>query len=697
MRGGVTSPLAPPSRSVFGVAIVTLLPLAALTGFAVLSALSAFRAADEARLDTAARALATSVDAKLGAVLASLRVLATSPALDAGAMANTALDRLHAVNAELGGKIVLLGPPMDQTASTTSNGPDANMLPSGLATETALALALREPLGRVFASGQPVVSDLVAGAGDAPPFLAAIVPVTRGGEVRSALAVILDPDTLQVLLVQQGLPDGTRAGIGDSRLRVLAYSGEQGRYAKGSAAPDWMALAIEGRSHAIAIGPGSDGLDSIYALIRPKLAPGWTVGVGQSLDLQRVAAWRAVQWMLAGGTALGLGLAAAVWVSRRRALCDARRQAHLLGVGRAEVLRLLGGMPAVIFHRELWRDGSSRLLYRGGDFEDVTGWPATAMTREDALRQNAYPGDTRLADMAEALWRDGQVRYQWRMLQPDGGVRWLSTLARVINRHGDDRMEVVGYSTNITAEHEAKARALSAARLASLGEMAAGLAHELKQPLQSMTLAADIAMLAAARKDHTEIVRRLETIIGQAQRAGDLIERVRRSARGSVNTGAAEDVQLAAAVEGALLLTGSTLANAGVTVDVALGEPTPVVCAEAVSLEQVLSNLLLNAADALALQPADVARRVRIAAERSADGMVRISIADTGGGIAAEVFERIFQPFVTTKGPDKGTGLGLSICHGLITGMGGRIEARNEAAGAVFTVTLAEADARSKA
>jgi C4-dicarboxylate-specific signal transduction histidine kinase len=112
-----------------------------------------------------------------------------------------------------------------------------------------------------------------------------------------------------------------------------------------------------------------------------------------------------------------------------------------------------------------------------------------------------------------------------------------------------------------------------------------------------------------------------------------------------------------------------------------------------VALEQVLTNLLLNAADALMARPPGAPRRIRIAADRGNDGMVRVTVADTGGGIPAEILPRIFEPFVTTKGPDRGTGLGLSICHGLITAMGGSIEAHNDAAGAVFVLTLAAAHA----
>lgn len=380
-------------------------------------------------------------------------------------------------------------------------------------------------------------------------------------------------------------------------------------------------------------------------------------------------------------------------LGRRKALRDARREDELLYAGRAEVLRLLAGLPAVIFHREMRRDGSSRLLYRGGDFEDVTGWRVTDLNQEDALRRHAYPGDPQLPDLAEPLWRDGQVRYQWRMRQPDGGIRWMSTLVRVLDRRGDDRMEIIGYSFNVTAEQDAKARAVVAAKLASLGEMAAGLAHELKQPLQSMSLAAEIGLQAASRNDHPEVTRRFATILDQAQRASYLIERLRRFSSGAGPGIVKEDVCLAAAVEGALLLTGSVLCKSGVTVEVALGEPAPVIRGEPVLIEQVLTNLLLNAGDALAAQPAGAPRRIRIAAESGADGVVRIIVADTGGGIAPEILTRIFEPFVTTKGPDKGTGLGLSICHGMIGEMGGTIEARNDDAGAVFTLTLPAARA----
>jgi C4-dicarboxylate-specific signal transduction histidine kinase len=96
------------------------------------------------------------------------------------------------------------------------------------------------------------------------------------------------------------------------------------------------------------------------------------------------------------------------------------------------------------------------------------------------------------------------------------------------------------------------------------------------------------------------------------------------------------------------------------------------------------------ARDAFAGRPAGPPCRLQIGAEQ-AGGQVRITVADAAGGIAQAMLDRLFEPFVTTKDAEKGTGLGLSICDGLVSGMGGTIEAWNTLEGAVFTITLAAA------
>jgi C4-dicarboxylate-specific signal transduction histidine kinase len=239
------------------------------------------------------------------------------------------------------------------------------------------------------------------------------------------------------------------------------------------------------------------------------------------------------------------------------------------------------------------------------------------------------------------------------------------------------------------AERDAQARAAASARLASLGEMAAGLAHELKQPLAIISLAAENAQAAAQTLGADAINRRLATIVRQVQRTSFLIEHLRRYARGPDMTDAPSPIRLEDPVAGALSLVGGTLREAEINIEVVLGDPSPTVLGNEIGLEQILVNLLSNARDAMAALPPSAPRRVLIQAAADPErGMVRLSVEDTGGGMAEPVLGRLFEPFFTTKGLEAGTGLGLSICKGLARAMGGDITARNGEQGAVFKVTL---------
>lgn len=360
------------------------------------------------------------------------------------------------------------------------------------------------------------------------------------------------------------------------------------------------------------------------------------------------------------------------------------RRAARLEAARAELERLLAGLPALIFLREVAPDGSSRRVYIGGDIERVTGLTQAEAARRTSVGNLAHM----LKDNLAAVVRSGAATWQWEMASPDGTRRRMWTHARVLERRPGDGAEVVGYVLDITAQREAEARAIAAARMASLGEMATGLAHELRQSLQSISLAAEIAQFALRGNDAAKAEERLERIVEHTQRASELIEQLRRFARGADGGVRIEPVPLAEAVQTALTLSRGVLLEASIRVDLALGHPAPTVRGQSVLLEQVLMNLLLNARDALASRPVGAPRRIRIEAAPAPEGRVRLTVADTGGGIAPEVAGRLFEPFVTTKGPDKGTGLGLSICHGLLKGMGGSIEADNDTEGAVFTITL---------
>lgn len=668
-------------RGVLLAGLVALLPLLAFAIFATLSALGSYRASDEARLRDIARALAAAVDAQLGSYVTALQTLATSPIFDGALEAEEFEARARPVGALLGGTIALLGP-----------GPDYSVLfTTGRRPNRPLSNALQLGLAATVGAGKPGISDLFDGPAVPRPLLGAAVPVDRVGQPRRALALTFEPVMLRALLAQQNLASGTFAAVADGQPRILALSSDPEGRQGGVQVPEWIAAAIEGKEQAFIVGPGLSGPYNVYAVERPTRAPGWTVGVYERHEAQQASAWAAVRWLLAGGAALGLGLAVVVWASRREALHDAWRETAALRAGRAEVERLHGGLPAVIFVRERAPDLTSRLIYRGGDVEMVTGWPAATFVGVDNFKDYVDVVANDYHAFLDRVVREGTATVEYRMRQPDGSRRLLRSRCRLLTRRQNGTCEIVGYILDVSAERDAEARAMFTARLASLGEMAAGLAHEMKQPLQAISLAAEVGQIAAARGDTVDVDQRLEQIVEQTQRTAHMIEHLRRFARGAEEEAPPEAVLLTAAVEGALALARSALHDASVSVEVDLGDPPLAVRGQEVLLEQVVTNLLLNARDALAARPAGAPRRIRMRAERAADGAVRLMIADTGGGIAPEIMARLFEPFFTTKGPNKGTGLGLSISHGLIRGMGGSIAAHNDAEGAVFTITLPSA------
>jgi len=666
---------------------VTLLPLMAFAGFAVLAAVDTHRAEDERRLRYTARALAAAVDAQIGSYIAALEALAASPFLDDPAEIATFDFRVRPASDRLGGTIFLVGPgPEFAVLATTGDRPRNPW-------SDEVRVRLVPMVDKVFGAGQPEISDLIEGPGTSRPVLAIAVPVDRAGQPRRALGLRFEPSALRALLAAQDLPDGTFAAVADGRFRILAHSFDPEGRRTGVEAPGWVSNGIGETPRGLIVGPGWSGSDNIYAFDRPMRARGWTVTVAEPRALQHASAWAVLRWTLAGGAAVGLGLALVAWATRHEALRDARREAEALRTGRAEVERLHGGLPALIFLREVGPGLSTRLIYRGGDIETVTGWPAATLAVTGSFQARVDLNEEGFRDLLARVLRDGTGSVEYRMRQPDGSQRPLRSVVRLLDRRTDGTSEIVGYVLDVSAERAAETRALATARLASLGEMAAGMAHEIRQPLQGISLAAEVAQIAAHNGDAGTVDQRLEDIVALTQRTSDLIERLRRFARGVEDGTPSEAVPLASVVGNVLTLMRNALRDISIQTEVLLGDPAPVVRGQAILLEQVLSNLLLNARDALAERTEDLPRWIRIAAVPGPDGMVCLSVADNGGGLPPEVMVRLFEPFVTTKGPDRGTGLGLSICHGLVKGMGGRIEARNEAGGTVFTLLLRAASA----
>lgn len=232
----------------------------------------------------------------------------------------------------------------------------------------------------------------------------------------------------------------------------------------------------------------------------------------------------------------------------------------------------------------------------------------------------------------------------------------------------------------------AQADLVHAGKLAALGQMSAGLVHEFNQPLAALQTLADNTVVFAQRGRTEQVQANLERIGQLVARLGRLTRQLRVFAHRGDETLAA--VPLRTPVDNALALLATRLRDAGITVEVAVTADL-VVRAEEVRLEQVFINLLANAADALAGQPAP---RITVAA-RSDGRRVTVAVRNSGPPIAADILQRLFEPFVTSKPAGQGLGLGLVISAHIVRAFGGSLRARNlpDDAGVEFTVDLPSA------
>ena len=250
-------------------------------------------------------------------------------------------------------------------------------------------------------------------------------------------------------------------------------------------------------------------------------------------------------------------------------------------------------------------------------------------------------------------------------------------------------------SSDVTELKTSQAQLIQASKLATLGEMATGIAHELNQPLGVIRMASNncIKRIAKGHLDPEYLTGKLERMSDQTERASQIINHMRifgRTADGEDRT-----FDLIGALENACDLMGTQLASAGVGLSRQLPDTRIHVTGQQVMFEQVILNLLSNARDAMEANDSDTPSRIMVSLSEPGPDQISVIVEDTGGGIPEAVLDRLFDPFFTTKPPGKGTGLGLSISYGIIRDMGGSIAATNSDVGARFRIDLAKVEAQS--
>jgi len=280
---------------------------------------------------------------------------------------------------------------------------------------------------------------------------------------------------------------------------------------------------------------------------------------------------------------------------------------------------------------------------------------------------------------------------EFRVRHADGSIRFL----RTIGHHNPS--EEVGYYVGITMDiterkraeeererlHQLEADLAHINRVNMMGELAAALAHEIKQPIAAAVANAG-ACLGFLEGEHPDILEAREAASGTiacGRRAAEIIDHVRSVFR--KNLPQREPVDLNELIREIALLLKSDIRRNSVKVNLELSENLPKVVGDRVQLEQVLMNLMLNAIEAMR----DTNGNLTIASNPTEDGHLLISVSDTGVGIPTDKVDRIFDTFFTTK--PQGTGMGLAISRSIVESHGGRLWATsNSGRGSTFRFTL---------
>lgn len=281
-----------------------------------------------------------------------------------------------------------------------------------------------------------------------------------------------------------------------------------------------------------------------------------------------------------------------------------------------------------------------------------------------------------------------------RLLRADGAAVFVELTELALEFNGLPSTVVL--ARDITERRQLQARLLLADRLASVGTLATGIAHEINNPMSYVTanlalLSTELAELARwngdakkARCDVAELSQVSSEALEGAQRVNKIVKELKLFARGDDERLALVDLH--AVVRNSLSIALHELKHrARVVLEL---EAVPPVLASESKLGQVCLNLLVNAGQALPVGQVDQ-HRILVRTRRREDGWALLEVLDTGCGISPENQRRLFDPFFTTKPVGVGTGLGLSICHGIIQKLGGAIEVESEVGqGSLFRIAL---------
>jgi PAS domain S-box-containing protein len=355
-----------------------------------------------------------------------------------------------------------------------------------------------------------------------------------------------------------------------------------------------------------------------------------------------------------------------------------------LAESEARFRRLLDAAPDAIGlgtrERFIYANPASIRLLGYSTMEEVTGIP---------IRQHVHPEDRQLARRLIQLvisTKTPQPATRIRLLQKDGRGVLVELHCMVIEFGGEKAL--LGVSHDLSERRRVQAQLVRADRLSAVGTLAAGVAHEINNPLAYLMLNLQFLMRELPRFDGDAtrlegLLERLAEAEHGARRVSTIVGDLRTLARPEETN--REPVSVPKALTAAIKVAGVELRRRARVVEVY--ENVPFVDASATRLEQVFVNLLVNAGHAIKEGgPEDNEIRIRAFAE---SGRVIVEVSDTGSGISSHILGRVFDPFFTTKPRGLGTGLGLPISRGIVKSLGGEITVKSVVgAGTTFRIML---------
>jgi PAS domain S-box-containing protein len=341
-----------------------------------------------------------------------------------------------------------------------------------------------------------------------------------------------------------------------------------------------------------------------------------------------------------------------------------------------------------------WRVADRSAVYLSGEYYRIYGVNPAEEANWEKRIERVHPDDRdKWRDTIERAIREGSdYDLEFRIIWPNGMVKWIHSVGHPVFSAAGDLEQFVGSSTDITelksAEQEReRLRQLEADlahidRVSTLGEMAASLAHEIKQPIAAAITSANscIEWLAHEPPNLDRARAAAARIDKYGNRAAEIIDRIRSFYRKSPPRRELVDVN--GITQEMLTLLNGEATRHSVAMGTELAAELPTITADRVQLQQVFMNLMLNAIEAMKDSGGELTVKSQLQ-----DGQLQFSVSDTGPGLPAGSVDQIFSAFFTTK--PQGSGMGLAISRSIVESHGGRLWATaNEGRGATFHFTL---------